>query len=74
MHFSLDYKGLECLDLKEKNRKQMCDQIKNIQFRVQKKIRCKSRQSSEKKNTRYSAISNSWLRKKLRSFKNSSYL
>ena len=58
MHFSLDYKGLECLDLKEKNRKQMCDQIKNIQYRVQKKIRCKSIQSSEKKKARYAAILN----------------
>ena len=37
MHFSLVYKGLECVDLKEKNRKQMCDQKKNIQSRVQKK-------------------------------------
>ena len=37
MQFSLVYKGLECLDLKEKNRKQICHQIKNIQSRVQKK-------------------------------------
>ena len=28
MHFSLVYKKLECVDLKEKNRKQMNDQIK----------------------------------------------
>ena len=63
MHFSLVYKGLICLDLKEKNRKQMC--IFNPEFRknqMQEYI-----QSSEKKR-------NSWLRKKLRSFKNSSYL
>ena len=31
MHFSLVYKGLICLDLKEKNRKQMC--IFNPEFR-----------------------------------------
>ena len=37
MHFSLVYKELKCVDLKEKNRKQMCDQIKKkIQFTVQK--------------------------------------
>ena len=29
-NFSLVYKGLECLDLIEKNRKQMFDQIKKI--------------------------------------------
>ena len=28
MHFSLVYTRLECVDLKEKNRKQMYDQIK----------------------------------------------
>ena len=58
MHFSLDYNGLECVDLKEKNKKQMCDQKKKIQSRVQKKLRCKSIQSSEKKRARYLAISN----------------
>ena len=30
IHFSLFYKRLECVDLKEKNRKQMYDQIKRI--------------------------------------------
>ena len=28
MHIFLVYKGLECVDLKEKNRKQMYDQLK----------------------------------------------
>ena len=59
MHFSLVYKGLECIDLKEKNRKQKCDQKKKkIQSRVQKNFKCKSIQSAEKKKARYSAISN----------------
>ena len=53
-----------CKDLKEKNRKQMYDQIKKYSIQSSEKILFKSRQSSEKKNTRYSAISNSWLRKK----------
>ena len=50
MHFCLVYKGLEFIDLKEKNRKQKCDQIKKkIQSRVQKNFKCKSIQSAEKK-------------------------
>ena len=75
MHFSLVYKGLECLDLKKKNRKQMCDQIKKIfnpEFR--KKIRCKSIQSSEKRKLDTQQFQIHGSEKKLRSFKNSSYL
>ena len=62
MHFSLVYKGLICLDLKEKNRKKMC--IFNPEFR----------KKSDARVYRVQKKRNSWLRKILRSFKNSSYL
>ena len=39
MHFSLVYKELKCVDLKEKNRKQMYDQIKKGSM-VGEKIHC----------------------------------
>ena len=57
MHFSLVYKGLECIDLKEKNRKQKCDQIKKkIQSRVQKNFKCKSIARSFKKVLTYNTL------------------
>ena len=54
MHFSLVYKELECIDLKEKNRKQMCDQIKEDSIQSSEKIRMQDTQQfqidgSEKK-------------------------
>ena len=49
---------------REKQKTDVWPWIKKIQSRVQKKLKCKSIQSAEKKKARYSAISNWWLRKK----------
>ena len=49
---------LLCVDLKEKNKKQMCDQIKKVSIQSSEKIKMQEYIEFRKKKARYPAISN----------------
>ena len=52
MHFSLVCKGLECVDLKEKNRKQMCDQIKKYSIQSSEQLKMQEYTEFRKKESK----------------------
>ena len=52
MHFPLVYKGLECVDPEEKNKKQMCDQIKKDSIQSSKKIKMQEYTEFRKKESK----------------------
>ena len=64
----------KCVDLKEKNRKQMCDQIKKDSIQSSEKIKMQEYTEYRKKESKILSNFKLMAQKKARSFKNSSYL